>query len=186
MKTIADALAIRSRVFGAFEMAESSAAPEERQRWLTFALVGAGPTGVELAGQIREVATKTLRREYRHIEPKQARVLLFDGGRAPLAAFGSKLSALAARDLQKLGVELHMGSVVTAVDSRGLEVKNHDGSVSGHKAGTVLWTAGVEAPPLAEAVATATGAERDRARAASRSATTSPSPATRKFSCSVT
>ena len=161
MKTIADALAIRSRVFGAFEMAESSAGPEEWQ--LTFALVGAGPTGVELAGQIREVATKTLRREYRHIEPKQARVLLFDGGSAPLAAFGSKLSALAARDLQKLGVELHMGSVVTAVDSRGLEVKNHDGSVSRHEAGTVLWTAGVEAPPLAEAVATATGAERDRA-----------------------
>ena len=115
---------------------------------LTFALVGAGPTGVELAGQIREVATKTLRREYRHIEPKQARVLLFDGGSAPLAAFGSKLSALAARDVQKLGVELHMGSVVTAVDSRGLEVKNHDGSVSRREAGTVLWTAGVEAPPL--------------------------------------
>jgi NADH dehydrogenase len=163
MKTIADARAIRSRVFGAFEMAESSADPEERQRWLTFALVGAGPTGVELAGQIREVATKTLRREYRHIEPEQARVLLFDGGSAPLAAFGSKLSALATRDLQKLGVELHMGSVVTAVDSRGLEVKNHDGSVSRHEAGTVLWTAGVEAPPLAEAVAAATGAERDRA-----------------------
>ena len=163
MKTIADALTIRSRVFGAFEMAESAADPEERQRWLTFALVGAGPTGVELAGQIREVATKTLRREYRHIEPKQARVLLFDGGSAPLASFGSKLSALAARDLHKLGVELHMGSVVTAVDSRGLEVKNHDGSVSRHEAGTVLWTAGVEAPPLAEAVATATGAERDRA-----------------------
>jgi NADH:ubiquinone reductase (H+-translocating) len=163
MKTIADALAIRRRVFGAFEMAESAGDAEERQRWLTFALVGAGPTGVELAGQIREVATKTLRREYRHIEPEQARVLLFDGGSAPLAAFGSKLSALAARDLQKLGVELHMGSVVTAVDSRGLEVKNHDGSVSRHEAGTVLWTAGVEAPPLAEAVATATGAERDRA-----------------------
>src|ERR1700683_2217326 len=163
MKTIADALAIRSRVFGAFEMAESSADPEERQRWLSFALVGAGPTGVELAGQIREVATKTLRREYRHIQPEQARVLLFDGGSAPLAAFGSKLSALATRDLQKLGVELHMGSVVTAVDSRGLEVKNHDGSVRRHEAGTVLWPAGVEAPPLAEAVATATGAERDRA-----------------------
>jgi len=163
MKTIADALAIRSRVFGAFEMAESSADPEERQRWLTFALVGAGPTGVELAGQIREVATRTLRREYRRIEPEQARVLLFDGGSAPLAAFGSKLSALAARDLQKLGVELHMGSVVTAVDSRGLQVKNHDDSVSRHEAGTVLWTAGVQAPPLAEAVATATGAERDRA-----------------------
>src|SRR5580692_10310914 len=163
MKTIEDAMKIRRRVYGAFELAESEDDPAERARYLTFALVGAGPTGVELAGQIREVATKTLRREYRRIKPEDARVLLFDGGSAPLAAFGSKLSALAARDLQKLGVELHMGSVVTAVDSRGLQVKNHDDSVSRHEAGTVLWTAGVEAPPLAEAVATATGAERDRA-----------------------
>src|SRR6266699_7276935 len=88
MKTIADALLIRRRVFGAFEMAESATDPAERSRWLTFALVGAGPTGVELAGQIREVATKTLRHEYRHIKPEDARVLLFDGGGAPLAPFG--------------------------------------------------------------------------------------------------
>ena len=82
MKTIADALLIRRRVFGAFEMAETATDPAERTRWLTFALVGAGPTGVELAGQIREVATKTLRREYRRIKPEDARVLLFDGGNA--------------------------------------------------------------------------------------------------------
>src|SRR6478735_2972786 len=123
MKTVEDALKIRRRIFGAFEMAESAEDPAERQRWLTFALVGAGPTGVELAGQVREVATKTLRQEYRHIEPEDARVLLFDGGTAPLAMFGPKLSALAARDLGKLGVELHMGSIVTHVDPYGLEVK---------------------------------------------------------------
>src|SRR5215472_95613 len=163
MKTIADTLTIRRRVFGAFEMAETATDPAERTRWLTFALVGAGPTGVELAGQIREVATKTLRREYRHIKPEDARVLLFDGGKAPLSAFGPALSALAARDLRKLGVELHMGSIVTSVDERGLDVKDHDGNVSRHEAGMVLWTAGVEAPPLAEAVAKVTGAERDRA-----------------------
>jgi NADH:ubiquinone reductase (H+-translocating) len=102
MKTIEDAMKIRRRIFGAFEMAESADDPAERARWLTFALAGAGPTGVELAGQIREVATKTLRREYRRIRPEDARVLLFDGGSAPLAVFGPKLSALAARDLGKL------------------------------------------------------------------------------------
>ena len=99
MKTIEDALKIRRRVFGAFELAESATDPAERKRWLTFALVGAGPTGVELAGQIRELATKTLHDEYRHIQPKDARVMLFDGGNAPLAMFGPKLSAMAARDL---------------------------------------------------------------------------------------
>jgi NADH:ubiquinone reductase (H+-translocating) len=163
MKTIEDALKIRRRVFGAFELAESEDDPAERRRWLTFALVGAGPTGVELAGQIREVATKTLRKEYRHIKPEDARVLLFDGGTAPLAMFGPKLSALAARDLEKLRVELHMGSIVTHVDPNGLEVKDHDGNVTRHVCGNVLWTAGVEAPPLATAVAKATGAEQDRA-----------------------
>jgi NADH dehydrogenase len=163
MKTIEDAMKIRRRIFGAFEMAESADDPAERARWLTFALVGAGPTGVELAGQIREVATKTLRKEYRHIKPEDARVLLFDGGSAPLAMFGPKLSALAARDLGKLGVELHMGSIVTHVDAGGLDVKDHDGNVTRYEAGNVLWTAGVEAPPLATAVAKATGAQQDRA-----------------------
>jgi len=163
MKTIEDALKIRRRVFGAFELAESAEDPAERARWLTFALVGAGPTGVELAGQIREVATKTLRSEYRQINPGDARVLLFDGGEAPLAMFGPKLSGMAARQLGKLGVELHMGSIVTHVDPGGLEVKDHDGTVTRHLCGNVLWTAGVEAPPLATAVATATGATQDRA-----------------------
>jgi NADH dehydrogenase len=163
MKTIEDALKIRRRVFGAFEMAESATDPAERRRWLTFALVGAGPTGVELAGQIREVATKTLRSEYRHIKPEDARVMLFDGGSAPLAMFGPKLSALAARDLGKLGVELHMGSIVTKAGLQGLQVKDHDGNLTRHEVGTILWTAGMEAPPLAGAVAKATGAEQDRA-----------------------
>jgi NADH dehydrogenase len=163
MKTIDDARRIRRRIFGAFEMAESAGDPAERQRWLTFALVGAGPTGVELAGQIREVATKTLRSEYRHIKPEDARVMLFDGGKAPLAAFGPHLSALAARDLSKLGVELRMGSIVTAADERGLQVKDHDGNVTRHEVGTILWTAGVQAPPFAAAVAKATGAKQDRA-----------------------
>jgi NADH:quinone reductase (non-electrogenic) len=163
MKSIADVLTIRRRVFGAFEMAETSDDPAERRRWLTFALVGAGPTGVELAGQIRELATKTLRAEYRSAQPEEARVLLFDGGSAPLAAFGEKLSAKAEKSLVKLGVELHMGSMVTDVDATGLTVRDHEGATTRYDAGTVLWTAGVEAPAFAEALANATGAERDRA-----------------------
>jgi NADH dehydrogenase len=163
MKSIEDALKIRRRVFGAFEMAESATDPAERKRWLTFALVGAGPTGVELAGQLRELATRTLRREYRHIQPEDARVMLFDGGSAPLATFGPKLSALAARELKKLGVELHMGCLVTHVDLQSVQVKGHDGNVTRHEVGTILWTAGVQAPPLAHMVAKATGAEQDRA-----------------------
>ncbi len=163
MKTIADALLIRRRVYGAFEMAETAATPEEQRHWLTFALVGAGPTGVELAGQIRELATKTLRNEFRSFSPKDARVLLFDGGDAPLASFGPKLSARAAQSLTELGVELHMGSIATSVDENGLDVRSRDGSTSRYDVGIILWTAGVQAPPVAEALAKATDAERDKA-----------------------
>jgi NADH:ubiquinone reductase (H+-translocating) len=162
MKTISDALTIRRRVFGAFEVAETATDPAERSHWLTFALVGAGPTGVELAGQIRELATKTLRAEYRQINPDDARVLLFDGGAAPLAVFGERLSRKAAGELRDLGVELHMGSIVTDVNTSGLTTRDHDGNETRYDAGTVLWTAGVEAPPFAAALAKATGAEQDR------------------------
>jgi NADH:ubiquinone reductase (H+-translocating) len=163
MKSISDALTIRRRVFGAFEMAETAADPAERTRWLTFALVGAGPTGVELAGQIREVATKTLRSEYRHIAPEDARVLLFDGGDAPLASFGPVLSGKASAALDKLGVEQHMHSIVTQVDGTGLLVRGKEGEVTRYDAGTVLWAAGVAAPNCAVSIVRATGAKCDRA-----------------------
>jgi NADH dehydrogenase len=163
MKTIADALMIRRRVYGAFEMANTATDPVERRTYLTFALVGAGPTGVELAGQIREVATKTLRAEFRDIEPEDARVLLFDGGSAPLASFGEKLSQKASKTLDALGVEQHMGSIVTHVDEGYVLVRDHAGQETRYDAAVVLWTAGVEAPPMAAALATATGAKQDRA-----------------------
>jgi NADH:ubiquinone reductase (H+-translocating) len=162
MKTISDALTIRRRVFGAFEMAETAANPAEQQHWLTFALVGAGPTGVELAGQIRELATKTLRAEFRRVQPEDARVVLFDGGAAPLASFGPQLSRQATRTLRELGVELRMNSIVTCVDGDGLRARAKDGTESRLDAATVLWTAGVEAPRLAAALATAAGAPQDR------------------------
>jgi NADH dehydrogenase len=162
MKTISDALTIRQRVFGAFELAETATDPEERRRRLTFTVVGAGPTGVELAGQIRELATHTLRREFRHIRPEDARVLLFDRGDAPLASFGPALSARAAATLEDLGVELRLGTIVTDVDGTGLTVRDRSGATVRWSAGTVLWAAGVEAPPFAAALAAATGAATDR------------------------
>jgi NADH dehydrogenase len=163
MKTLSDALVIRRRVFGAFEMAQTAVDRAERRRWLTFALVGAGPTGVELAGQIRELATLTLRDQFRRIDPEEARVLLFDAGSEPLAPFGPKLSAKAATSLRRMGVEMHMNCLVTHVDRTGLVVRDKDGVSTRYKAGNVLWTAGVTAPPLAAALAKATGAEQDKA-----------------------
>lgn len=163
MKTLADALTIRRRIYGAFELAQTAADPDERRRLLTFALVGGGPTGVELAGQIRELATLTLRDEFRRFDPGDARVLLFDAGHAPLASFGPALSAKAAASLTGMGVELHLQSRVVGVDGDGLDVRDADGATHRYEARNVFWTAGVTAPPLAHHLARATGAEQDRA-----------------------
>ncbi|MGW6747733.1 NAD(P)/FAD-dependent oxidoreductase [Streptomyces sp. NPDC055006] len=119
MKTLDDALDIRRRIYRAFEMAETAADDRERQQWLTFALVGAGPTGVELAGQIREIAGHTLEREFQKIDSAKARVLLFEGSDAVLGAFGPRPAHRAARTLQDLGVELHLGTRVTDVGADG-------------------------------------------------------------------
>ena len=162
MKTLDDALAIRRRIYGAFEIAETLQTPEERAEWLTFAVAGAGPTGVELAGQIRELATRTIAREFHTIHPSEARVLLFDGLDAPLTTFGPVLSAKAARRLDKLGVESNMGVLVTKVDATGLVTKSKAGSATRHAARTVLWTAGVEAVDFVHTLAQALGVEQDR------------------------
>jgi NADH:ubiquinone reductase (H+-translocating) len=125
--------------------------------------LGPGRRGVELAGQIRELATHTLRREFERIDPEEARVLLFDGGDQPLASFGPRLARKAAATLESLGVELHMHSVVTGVDGSGLAVKDETGNTTRYEASTVLWTAGVAAPALAGVLAEACGVEQDRA-----------------------
>jgi len=163
MKTIEEAATVGCRIFGAFEIAETCADPDERRDWLTFAIVGAGPTGVELAGQVRPAATHTLKREFRTIHPSSARVLLFDGGKEPLATFGDHLSERATRELEKLGVELHMGSLATSIDDHGLEVRSTDGKVTRYEARTVVWTTGVLASPLGRMLAAASGASTDRA-----------------------
>ncbi|WP_329176561.1 NAD(P)/FAD-dependent oxidoreductase [Streptomyces sp. NBC_01477] len=163
MKSLDDALHIRRRLYQAFEMAETAADAAERQQWLTFALVGGGPTGVELAGQIREIAGHTLDREFRTIDSARARVLLFEGSDEVLGSFGRPLAARAARTLHGLGVEVHLGTRVTGIDAQGLTVQDKDGATTRFDARTVLWTAGVEAPPIAAALARATGAAQDRA-----------------------
>jgi NADH:ubiquinone reductase (H+-translocating) len=162
MKTIDDALELRRRIFGAFEMAEVTTDPDERTAWLTVAVVGAGPTGVELAGQIRELAVRSLARDFRTFDPSSVRVLLFDGGEEPLAAFGKELSTRATKMLEKLGIELHMGSRVTNIDLHGVDVEATNGSEH-FEARVKVWAAGVEASPLAGLLATASGAKTDRA-----------------------
>jgi NADH dehydrogenase len=163
MKTVDEAATVGRRIFGAFEVAETCADPEQRRAWLTFAIVGAGPTGVELAGQVRRAATHTLKHEFRSIDASSARVLLFDGGKEPLATFGDHLSERATRELERMGVELHMGSLATAIDGRGLEVRSADGRVTRHEARTVVWTAGVSASPLGRMLTAGTDASTDRA-----------------------
>jgi NADH dehydrogenase len=163
MKTVDDAVAVGRRIFGAFEMAAETEDPDERRAWLTFAIVGAGPTGVELSGQIREAAMHTLRREFRAIDPTQCRVLLLDGGKEPLATFGDRLSGRAAQTLESMGVELRMGSLVTGVDAAGLDVRSASGEVSRIEARTVVWAAGVAASPLGRMLAEGADAETDRA-----------------------
>lgn len=159
LKSMDDALVIRRRVYQAFEVAEALPTAEQRRPWLTFVLVGAGPTGVELAGQIRELATRTLREEFRTIDPGEARVLLLDGGDRALASFSRGLSGAATATLQRLGVELSTGTRATDIDEGGVELTTGDGSVRRVEARTVLWTAGVAAPPLAAALAHASGAQ---------------------------
>jgi NADH dehydrogenase len=162
MKTIDDALELRRRIYGAFELAENSTDASEQQFWLTVVVVGAGPTGVELAGQIRELAARSLRRDFRSIDPSSVRVVLLDGGKEPLANFGDRLSGHAARDLEHMGVELRMEERVVGVDGLGVDVEGPDGK-DRITAGTAIWAAGVQASPLAAQLADASGAQTDRA-----------------------
>jgi NADH dehydrogenase len=163
MKTIDDAMELRRRIFGAFEMAEVAPEETERRRWLTVVIVGAGPTGVELAGQVRELAMRCLKGEFRHFDPASVRVLLLDGGKEPLATFGDRLSEKASRELERLGVELRMGERVVGVDATGVDVTDAHGVTSRIEAFTTVWAAGVQASPLAAELAKASGATVDRA-----------------------
>jgi NADH dehydrogenase len=163
MKTIDDALELRGRILGAFEQAERSSDPERRQKLLTFVVVGAGPTGVEMAGQIAELADHTLRGAFRHIDSTKARVILLEGADAVLPPMGPKLGLKAQKRLEKMGVEVQLGAMVTDVDRNGLTVKYKDGTVKRIESATKVWSAGVSASPLGRDLATQTGVELDRA-----------------------
>ncbi|EXG82115.1 NAD(P)/FAD-dependent oxidoreductase [Cryptosporangium arvum] len=162
LKTIDDALEIRGRVFSAFEMAELATDRAEQQHWLTFAIVGAGPTGVEMAGQIAEIAHRTLPGQYRRIDPRQAHIVLLDAVDRVLPTFDPRLSAKAERRLRKIGVDVRLGARVVGLDELGVKVETVTG-VESVEAMTKIWSAGVSGTGLAARLAEATGAPTDRA-----------------------
>jgi NADH dehydrogenase len=163
MKSIDDALELRGRILGAFEQAERSSDPARRAKLLTFTVIGAGPTGVEMAGQIAEMADQTLRGAFRHIDPTEARVILLDAAPAVLPPMGEKLGKLAAARLEKMGVEIQLGAMVTDVDRNGLTVKDSDGTLRRIESACKLWAAGVSASPLGKDLAEQSAVELDRA-----------------------
>ena len=164
MKSVDDALELRGRIFGAFELAELGASRgEDVDHLLTFVVAGAGPTGVEMAGQIAELAHRTLRRDFRHINTRTARVVLIDAAGQVLPPFGAKLGASTKKELERLGVEVMLGAMVTDVDERGLVVKYKDGREERLEAVTKMWAAGVQASGLTGTLAEQTGAPLDRA-----------------------
>lgn len=163
LKTLADAFEIRRRLLFAFEAAEKETDPARRAAWLTFVVIGAGPTGVEMAGTMAEIARHTLPGEFRHIDPAQATILLLEGSPRVLQAMPESLSASAQRQLERLGVQVRVGARVTAIDGEGLEVQPQEGAAYRIPSRCVVWAAGVAASPLGRQLAEATGASVDRA-----------------------
>jgi NADH dehydrogenase len=163
LKSIDDALELRGRILSAFEQAERSSDPERRQKLLTFTVVGAGPTGVEMAGQIAELAEYTFKGAFRHIDSTKAHVILLDAAPAVLPPMGEKLGERAAARLEKLGVEIQLGAMVTDVDRNGITVKDADGTERRIESACKVWSAGVSASRLGRDLAEQSAAELDRA-----------------------
>ena len=163
MKTLDDALALRGNIFGAFELAEAEKDPEERRRLMTFVVVGGGPTGVEMAGQLRELSRRALRRNYRMIDPVDTRVVLVEGTDGLNRSMGTYLSRMTARDLTRMGAEIHLNALVTDLDEKGVEITKHDGSTEWIPAATKVWAAGTRAAGLGATLAAAAGAQTNKA-----------------------
>ncbi len=163
LKTMDDALDLRGDIFGSFELAEAELDPALRRRLMTFVVVGGGPTGVEMAGQLEELAHRALRRNYRRIDPRRARVVLVEGTGHLVGSMGRRLSEMTERDLRHLGVEIHLNAMVTGMDDDGVDVTMHDGSSQRIEAAVKIWAAGTRAAGLGAGIAGAAGAETDRA-----------------------
>jgi NADH dehydrogenase len=162
VKSLESAVAVRSRLLAAFESAEAEPNAEAREAWLTFVVVGAGPTGVEMAGQVAELARDTLRRDFRTIDPRRARILLVESADRILTGFPPSLSSKAERSLQRLGVTVLTKRTVIGIDAAGVTL-DQDGGPERIASRAVVWAAGVTASSLAGRLADLTGAERDRA-----------------------
>jgi NADH:quinone reductase (non-electrogenic) len=163
IKSLEHALEVRRRILAAFEAAELEADPEKRAAWLTFAVVGAGPTGVEMAGQIAELARDALPRDFRSADTAEGRIMLVEAGPRVLAAFPPDLSESAERQLDHLGVTSMLDSMVVGIDAEGIELESSGGQRRRVPVRTVVWAAGVAAASLAGRLAAASGAEVDRA-----------------------
>jgi NADH:ubiquinone reductase (H+-translocating) len=162
VKSLESALVARARILSAFEAAEMEPDPQRRAGWLTFVVVGGGPTGVEMAGQIAELARDTLRRDFRSVDPRTGRILLIEATDRLLASFPPSLSAKAVRSLERLGVTALLGRAVVGVDGEAVTVDDGSGHSERIPARTVIWAAGVMASPLAAKLAERSGAELDR------------------------
>jgi NADH:ubiquinone reductase (H+-translocating) len=163
VKSLESAVLVRGRILAAFEAAEMEPDPQRRAEWLTFVVVGAGPTGVEIAGQIAELARDTLRHDFRHIDPRAGRILLVEAADRVLTSFPESLSHRAERSLARLGVTTMLQRSVVDMDSQSVSVAALDGSVERIVAHTVVWAAGVTASGLAGELGRLTGAQCDRA-----------------------
>ncbi|MDX1981726.1 MAG: NAD(P)/FAD-dependent oxidoreductase [Bryobacteraceae bacterium] len=163
LKSLEDATEMRQRILYAFEAAEKEPDSEIRRQWLTFVIVGGGPTGVELAGALGEIANETLRRDFRLIRPQEAQILLIDASPRILSSYAPELSDKAERFLMKLGVRTRTGVRVTSIDEQGLSFRGPDGVSNRIATRTVLWAAGVQASSFTLALAESTGARLDRA-----------------------
>jgi NADH dehydrogenase len=161
LKSIEEATQIRHKILLAFEVAERISDPDERRAWLTFVIVGAGATGVELAGALGEIANETLKTDFRSIRPQDARIIVVDGGSRPLASYPEDLSHKAERSLLKLGAQVRTGVMVTGVDANGVTLKTKSGQerIPSH---TVTWAAGVAVSEFGKQLAKRTGAESEK------------------------
>ena len=163
VKSLESAVAVRSQILGAFERAELATAESDRSAEMTFVVVGGGPTGVEIAGQIGELARDTLPRDFKSINSRDARILLVEMGDRLLSAFPASLSAKATRSLEQLGVTPTLNRTVVEIDDHGVSLEGPDESAERVAARTVIWAAGVRASDLASRLGELTGAEVDKA-----------------------